>query len=86
MPDRLPYPPEFYPGCPCFACDSPTWTNKFGPERMSLCPTCGNKRCPGAIDHHNACTGSNAAGQDHLARCCTEHGTHVMPHKGCILR
>lgn len=31
--------------------------------RMALCPTCGNKRCPHAHDHRNACTGSNAVGQ-----------------------
>lgn len=31
--------------------------------RMILCPTCGNKRCPHANDHHNACSGSNEPGQ-----------------------
>ncbi|CAG2132163.1 hypothetical protein [Cupriavidus numazuensis] len=31
--------------------------------RMILCPTCGNKRCPHANDHRNACTGSNELGQ-----------------------
>lgn len=31
--------------------------------RMALCPTCGNKRCPHATDHRNACTGSNDPGQ-----------------------
>jgi len=31
--------------------------------RMVLCPTCGNKRCPHANDHRNACTSSNAPGQ-----------------------
>lgn len=31
--------------------------------RMILCPTCGNKRCPHAADHRNACTGSNEPGQ-----------------------
>lgn len=31
--------------------------------RMVLCPDCGNKRCPKATDHRNACTGSNAPGQ-----------------------
>lgn len=30
---------------------------------MSLCPNCGNKRCPGAVDHHNECSGSNEIGQ-----------------------
>ena len=32
-------------------------------QRMFLCPTCGNKRCPKATDHELACTGSNASGQ-----------------------
>ena len=31
--------------------------------RMVLCPDCGNKRCPRANDHNNACTNSNAVGQ-----------------------
>lgn len=31
--------------------------------RMFLCPTCGNKRCPHATFHGNACTGSNDPGQ-----------------------
>lgn len=31
--------------------------------RMILCPKCGNKRCPHATDHRNACTGSNEPGQ-----------------------
>jgi hypothetical protein len=34
---------------------------KFG--RYFLCESCGNKRCPHAADHRNACTGSNAPGQ-----------------------
>ena len=32
-------------------------------NRMFLCETCGNKRCPHAADHRNACTGSNEPGQ-----------------------
>lgn len=32
-------------------------------EKMILCPTCGNKRCPHANDHRNTCTGSNEPGQ-----------------------
>lgn len=32
-------------------------------NRMFLCAICGNKRCPHAADHHNACTGSNEPGQ-----------------------
>jgi len=31
--------------------------------RMVVCPVCGNKRCPHANDHRNACTGSNEPGQ-----------------------
>jgi len=31
--------------------------------RMFLCPQCGNKRCPRATDHRNACTRSNKPGQ-----------------------
>lgn len=30
---------------------------------MVLCPICGNKRCPRATHHKNACTGSNEPGQ-----------------------
>lgn len=51
------YPEDLYDGCPCFACDqapriaaATSWIETF-PNRMSLCPTCGDKRCPGAIDH-----------------------------------
>lgn len=32
-------------------------------QRMILCPTCGNKRCPKASDHRLDCTGSNEPGQ-----------------------
>ena len=35
----------------------------FWRRRMYLCETCGNKRCPHATDHRNACTGSNEPGQ-----------------------
>lgn len=45
-------------GCPCATCGPAT---KF--RVMNLCPTCSNKRCPGAADHTNTCTGSNAPGQ-----------------------
>jgi hypothetical protein len=31
--------------------------------RMVLCPDCGNKRCPKANNHRNACTNSNEPGQ-----------------------
>ncbi|MBL3825141.1 MULTISPECIES: hypothetical protein [unclassified Marinobacter] len=29
-----------------------------------VCPECGNKRCPRATHHDNACTGSNEPGQE----------------------
>lgn len=35
----------------------------FGDMRVVLCPECGNKRCPRATDHRNACSGSNELGQ-----------------------
>lgn len=46
--------------CGCWKC--------FGerderPMHMVVCPTCGNKRCPKANDHANACTNSNEPGQ-----------------------
>ena len=61
-----PYPVGLYPGCPCTRCDSPNWpTSQWGFTfaRMTLCPTCGNKRCPGAVDHDRPCSGSNEPGQ-----------------------
>lgn len=44
------------------------WCQKCRPVtledmRMVLCPECGNKRCPKANDHRNACTNSNEPGQ-----------------------
>lgn len=35
-----------------------------GLNRMVVCPTCGNKRCPHATDHNYACTNSNEPGQE----------------------
>jgi uncharacterized membrane protein YraQ (UPF0718 family) len=32
---------------------------------MILCPKCGNKRCPKALDHRNKCTGRNDIEQLH---------------------
>lgn len=51
----------FRPVC-CHAC------NNAGPRDehwngMIICPTCGNKRCPHANNHENACTRSNEPGQ-----------------------
>jgi len=62
--------------CTCAKC-GPPWRDEIPePDRadgfaewlgwhswMVLCPNCGNKRCPGAANHENACTGSNAVGQ-----------------------
>lgn len=32
-------------------------------SRMVVCNICGNKRCPRASNHRNACTDSNTPGQ-----------------------
>lgn len=55
-------------GCGCWTCVSevvkakPTFR-----EQMSMpfivCDLCGNKRCPKATDHRNACTNSNEPNQ-----------------------
>lgn len=52
-----------YPGIPdcwCRTC-RPVVLNDM---RFVVCPDCGNKRCPRANDHRNACTGSNETGQE----------------------
>lgn len=46
--------------CWCHTCRPVTMTDM----RFVVCPECGNKRCPHANDHRNACTGSNAPGQE----------------------
>ncbi|HFU6587741.1 TPA: hypothetical protein ACGPD8_003709 [Klebsiella quasipneumoniae] len=48
------------PGCWCRTC-RPVVLNDM---RFVLCPDCGNKRCPRANNHRNACTGSNETGQE----------------------
>lgn len=48
------------PGCWCLTC-RPVAINDM---RFVVCPDCGNKRCPRANDHRNACTGSNETGQE----------------------
>lgn len=62
-----PYPVDLYAGCPCHRCESPNWEMVtglgFAMARMTLCPTCSNKRCPGAVDHDRPCSGSNEPGQ-----------------------
>lgn len=51
--------------CWCRHClDEPSMgLNNPALQRMILCPTCGNKRCPRASNHDHACTGSNEPGQ-----------------------
>lgn len=55
-----------YPGIPdCWCCTCrPVVLNDM---RFVVCPDCGNKRCPRANDHRNACTGSNEPGQEGIA-------------------
>lgn len=48
------------PDCSCRTCRPVTFTD----SRFVVCPECGNKRCPHANDHRNACTGSNEPGQE----------------------
>ncbi|MFV5052064.1 hypothetical protein ACNKFQ_17100 [Klebsiella quasipneumoniae] len=48
------------PGCWCRTCRPVVWNDM----RFVVCPDCGNKRCPRANDHRNACTGSNEPGQE----------------------
>ncbi|MDM3469824.1 ead/Ea22-like family protein [Citrobacter sp. Cb041] len=45
--------------CWCHTCRPVTMSDM----RFVVCPDCGNKRCPRANDHRNACTGSNEPGQ-----------------------
>ena len=45
--------------CWCTTCRPITMADM----RFVVCPDCGNKRCPKANDHRNACTNSNAVGQ-----------------------
>lgn len=48
------------PDCSCRTCRPVT----FADSRFVVCPECGNKRCPHANDHNNACTGSNEPEQE----------------------
>lgn len=47
------------PDCSCRTCHPVTFTD----SRFVVCADCGNKRCPKANDHRNACSGSNEPGQ-----------------------
>ena len=48
------------PECSCRTCRPVTISDM----RFVVCPECGNKRCPHANDHRNACTGSNEPGRE----------------------
>lgn len=52
--------------CPCRRCVEKRHPYVLSPERQRpiLCHECGNKRCPHASSHENACTGSNEPGQE----------------------
>lgn len=55
-----PQPPEAKNSeCWCESCRPQSLTDM----RFIVCPDCGNKRCPKANNHANACTNSNAQGQ-----------------------
>jgi ribosomal protein L32 len=47
-------------GCGCLRCIQDRGHIAM---HMVVCSTCGNKRCPHANDHRNACTNSNEPGQ-----------------------
>jgi len=57
---------------------SPRWQDDKTAQMLGIaafgCPECGHS----AIEERDAAC-------DHT-RCCRYHGTHSMPHKGCILR
>ena len=61
--------PETTP-CGCWSCRAETGDGMvaIGGMRflnvMVLCPECGNKRCPKATHHAQACNGSNEPGQE----------------------
>lgn len=45
--------------CPCDKCNPPQDLYR----RFTMCPICGNKRCPKGTDHELECTNSNEPGQ-----------------------
>lgn len=55
--------------CWCLTCDDiemATYTRLTGEHALAIfvvCPDCGNKRCPRATHHDQACGNSNEAGQ-----------------------
>lgn len=54
-------------GCGCQHCVHAVVSKRPWPHCLEYpfiaCESCGNKRCPKATHHDNACTGSNAYGQ-----------------------
>lgn len=50
-------------GCKCHHCYQPPSILSVNELLYIVCPDCGNKRCPKANHHDNACTNSNATGQ-----------------------
>ena len=48
----MPLPSVKDPGCFCARCDMEVNVLR---TRMSICPECGDKRCPRAEDHCNEC-------------------------------
>lgn len=54
------FPPDFRR----FDCEKCRTNAGAFPTYMIVCPNCGNKRCPQAIDHRNICTRSNEPNQD----------------------
>lgn len=63
--------------CWCATCRPITPFGNPEDNRMVLCPTCGNKRCPHANDHRNACTNSNKPGQFATPAQATPEGGHT---------
>jgi hypothetical protein len=60
----LPYPVHLFDHeCPCAARKPDDLDPLSFRAQMHLCPACGHKRCPGAVDHTRACSGSNEPGQ-----------------------
>jgi hypothetical protein len=49
--------------CGCHTCN-PIDASNPDTVYMRLCPDCGNKRCPKATNHTNACTNSNDSNQE----------------------
>jgi hypothetical protein len=52
-------------GCTCHECNADKTYNglPWASCVMIVCADCGNKRCPKATSHKNACTNSNEPGQ-----------------------